>query len=189
MELTKLALAELQQQLQTRKVMAREVTEAHLKRIEERDPKTKAFLSLCPERAFAQADAIDQRIGKGEALPPLAGLPLAVKDAIMTRDVSTTAGSRILEGYVPPYSATAVERLEQAGAITLGKTNCDEFAMGSSTENSGYFPTHNPRDLERVPGGSSGGSAAAVADGMCVAALGTPAGPSGSRQPFAATWG
>jgi len=184
MDLTTLTLAELQRQLAARKMTARQVAEAHLKRIGERDPEIKSYLTLCPERALAQAESLDRKISKGETLPPLAGLPLAVKDAIMTRDVPTTAGSRILEGYVPPYNATAVERLEQAGALTLGKTNCDEFAMGSSTENSGYFATRNPRDPERVPGGSSGGSAAAVADGLCLAALGTDTGGS-IRQPAA----
>jgi len=182
MELTKLTIAGLQEQLRAGSVTARQVAEAHFERIRQRDPEVHAYLTLSPERAFAQAEAVDRRVKAKELVPPLAGVPVAVKDVIVTRGTPTTAGSRILENYRPPYDATAVERLEQAGALILGKTNCDEFAMGSSTENSGYFPTRNPHDLERVPGGSSGGSAAAVADNLAVAALGSDTGGS-IRQP------
>ena len=182
MDLTKLTIAELQALLRKRAVTAREIAEAHLKRINERDPQVKAFLRLSPERALEQAAAIDRMVEKKQPLPPLAGVPMAIKDVLSTRGVPTTAGSRILENYRPPYDATAVSRLEQAGAVILGKTNCDEFAMGSSTENSSYFPTRNPHDLERVPGGSSGGSAAAVADALAVASLGSDTGGS-IRQP------
>jgi aspartyl-tRNA(Asn)/glutamyl-tRNA(Gln) amidotransferase subunit A len=151
-------------------------------RIEKRNAELNAFLALCPERAYAQADRIDKMIERGEEPPALAGVPIAVKDVISTRGVPTTCGSRILEGYRPAYDATAVQRLEAAGAIVLGKTNCDEFAMGSSNENSAYGPVRNPVALDRVPGGSSGGSAAAVAAGLAVAALGTDTGGS-IRQP------
>jgi aspartyl-tRNA(Asn)/glutamyl-tRNA(Gln) amidotransferase subunit A len=182
MELRELTIAGVREQLRSRSVSARELAERHLERIGKRDGQLRAFLALTPERAYAQAEVIDRRIEKGEVLPPLAGLPMAIKDVIITRGAPTTAGSRILEDYRPPYDATAVARLEAAGALFLGKTNCDEFAMGSSTENSGYFPTRNPHDPERVPGGSSGGSAAAVADGLCVTALGSDTGGS-IRQP------
>lgn len=182
MELKELTIADLHEQLRARTVTVRQVTEQHLARIAERDPSLGAYLALSPELALAQADALDRLVQAGEPLPPLAGIPIAVKDVIMTRGVATTAGSRILENYRPAYDATAVVRLKQAGAVILGKTNCDEFAMGSSTENSGYFPTRNPHDTGRVPGGSSGGSAAAVADGLAVAALGSDTGGS-IRQP------
>jgi aspartyl-tRNA(Asn)/glutamyl-tRNA(Gln) amidotransferase subunit A len=168
--------------LRARKISARELARDFLTRIEARNAELNAFLALSPERALAQADRIDSLVAAGEPLPPLAGLPIAVKDVISTRGVRSTCGSRILENYVPPYDATAVERLERAGAVILGKTNCDEFAMGSSNENSAFGPVRNPVALDRVPGGSSGGSAAAVAAGLAVVALGTDTGGS-IRQP------
>jgi aspartyl-tRNA(Asn)/glutamyl-tRNA(Gln) amidotransferase subunit A len=168
--------------LESKNISARELVAEFYSRIEKRNPELNAYLTLSPERAFARADRVDAAVARGEALPPLAGVPIAVKDVITTRGVRTTCGSRILETYVPPYDATAVERLEKAGAIVLGKTNCDEFAMGSSTENSAYGPVRNPVAPDRVPGGSSGGSAAAVAAGLAVASLGTDTGGS-IRQP------
>ncbi len=182
MEFRELTVEKVRELVGARKVSARELAQQHLERIDKRNAELNAFLTLCPERALAQADAVDRKVKAGEPLPPLAGVPMAIKDVIVTRGVPTTAGSRILEGYVPPYDATAVARLEQAGAVILGKTNCDEFAMGSSNENSAYGPVRNPHDSARVPGGSSGGSAAAVADGVSVAALGSDTGGS-IRQP------
>jgi aspartyl-tRNA(Asn)/glutamyl-tRNA(Gln) amidotransferase subunit A len=170
--------------LEAKKTSARELVADFYARIERRNPELNAFLALCPERAYRQADNVDHLIAEKAPLPPLAGVPMAIKDVISTRGVRSTCGSRILETYVPPYDATAVERLERAGAVLLGKTNCDEFAMGSSNENSAYGPVHNPAAPGRVPGGSSGGSAAAVADGLAVAALGTDTGGS-IRQPGA----
>ena len=170
--------------LAARKLSARELTQEFYRRVAEQNPKLNAYLALCPERALAQADRVDAMVAKGAALPALAGAPVAIKDVLSTRGIRTTCGSKILENYVPPYDCTAVERLEAAGAIILGKTNCDEFAMGSSNENSPYGPVQNPAAPGRVPGGSSGGSAAAVAAGLAVAALGTDTGGS-IRQPGA----
>ena len=151
-------------------------------RIRQEDSEIGAFLTLCEERALAQAGRIDQMAAEGKPLPPLAGVPVAIKDVMVTSGVRTTAGSKILENFIPPYDCTAVARLEAAGAVILGKLNCDEFAMGSSNENSAYHAVHNPRDKSRVPGGSSGGSAAAVAAELAVATLGSDTGGS-IRQP------
>lgn len=157
------------------------LTQAILDRIAAVDSQVKAYLTVTAEQALEQAALADRRRSQGEDAP-LLGVPLAIKDVLATRGVETTCGSKILRGFKPPYSATAVTRLQAAGMVMLGKTNTDEFAMGSSTENSGYFPTHNPWDLSRVPGGSSGGSAAAVSAGEALAALGTDTGGS-VRQP------
>ena len=153
-------------------------------KIKAEDPAIHAYLTLCEDRAMQRARRIDDLAGKGDPLPPLAGVPVAIKDVMVTKGLRSTAGSKILENFVPPYDCTAVGRLETAGAIVLGKTNCDEFAMGSSNENSAYGAVRNPRDHSRVPGGSSGGSAAAVAAGTAIAALGSDTGGS-IRQPAA----
>jgi len=166
----------------TGKTTARALADSFYSTIEKTDGQIGAFLTLSRDRALQKAAEIDEMVAKGQEVPPLAGVPVAIKDVMNTRGVCTTAGSKILENYIPPYDCTAVARLEAAGAVVLGKTNCDEFAMGSSNENSAYKPVHNPRDLSRVPGGSSGGSAAAVAAGMAVAALGSDTGGS-IRQP------
>jgi aspartyl-tRNA(Asn)/glutamyl-tRNA(Gln) amidotransferase subunit A len=177
-------VASIQTALRAKKVSAREIATEFYANIDRRNPEINAYLTLSRERAFAQADRVDVATACGEKLGPLAGVPIAVKDVISTAGVRTTCGSKILETYVPPYDATAVARLEKAGAVILGKTNCDEFAMGSSNENSAYGPVRNPVAMDRVPGGSSGGSGAAVSAGLAVAALGTDTGGS-IRQPGA----
>jgi aspartyl-tRNA(Asn)/glutamyl-tRNA(Gln) amidotransferase subunit A len=163
---------------------AADVVEEHLARIGEREGELHAFNLVLADEARAAAAAIDQKVAAGEDPGPLAGVPLALKDNLCTRGIPTTCSSRILEGWHPPYDATVVERLAAAGAIAIGKTNLDEFAMGSSTENSAFGPTRNPHDPSRVPGGSSGGSAAAVAAGFAAGALGSDTGGS-IRQPAA----
>jgi aspartyl-tRNA(Asn)/glutamyl-tRNA(Gln) amidotransferase subunit A len=168
--------------LAAKKISAQELVADFYARIASRNPELNAFLTLSPDRARRQTDKIDALVAEGKSLPPLAGVPMAVKDVLSTRGIKTTCGSKILQNYIPPYDATAVERLEAAGAVILGKTNCDEFAMGSSNENSAYGPVKNPLSPDRVPGGSSGGSAAAVAAGLAAAALGTDTGGS-IRQP------
>jgi aspartyl-tRNA(Asn)/glutamyl-tRNA(Gln) amidotransferase subunit A len=182
-DLTDLTIKEAARLLRLRSFSSAELVTAHVERIERLDRRVKAFLRFTPELWEKQAEAADVRIKNGDT-GPLVGIPMAVKDVLCVRGVETTAGSQILHGFRPPYTGTAVSRLFAAGAVMLGVTNCDEFAMGSSTENSGYHPTHNPWDLERVPGGSSGGSAAAVAAGEAMIALGTDTGGS-IRQPAA----
>lgn len=165
-------------------ITASNLANRYYEQIEEKDREINSYLSLSRERALVQAAKIDTMAARGDALPPLAGVPFGIKDVLVMRGVPATAGSLILRDYRPPYDATAVARLEAAGAVLLGKLNCDEFAMGSSNENSAYGPVRNPRSLDRVPGGSSGGSAAAVAANFAVATLGTDTGGS-IRQPAA----
>jgi aspartyl-tRNA(Asn)/glutamyl-tRNA(Gln) amidotransferase subunit A len=177
-------VASVREALTARKISARELTQEYFRRIERENPRLNAYLTLSQERAYAQADRIDALVARSGELPRLAGVPTALKDVLSTKGVRTTCGSKILENYIPPYDGTAVEKLDQAGAIFLGKTNCDEFAMGSSNENSAYGPVQNPAAPGRIPGGSSGGSAAAVAADLAVIGLGTDTGGS-IRQPGA----
>src|SRR5436853_6161897 len=172
----------LREALLARRFPAVDVTTEALRFAEAENPKTNAYLLFSPERALARAKQVDDRIARGEDPGPLAGVTVAVKDVIVTRGVRTTCGSKLLAHYIPPYDATAVSRIEEAGGILIGKTNCDEFAMGSSTENSAFGPVRNPVAPDRVPGGSSGGSAAVVAQGTAVVSLGSDTGGS-VRQP------
>ncbi|MGH8895301.1 MAG: Asp-tRNA(Asn)/Glu-tRNA(Gln) amidotransferase subunit GatA, partial [Actinomycetes bacterium] len=185
-DLTRLTAAETAAAVATGQVSAVETTQAHLDRIAAVDDRVHAFLHVDTDGALTAAKAVDARRAAGEELGPLAGVPLALKDLIATRGVPTTCGSRILEGWVPPYDATVTQRLRDAGVVVVGKTNMDEFAMGSSTEHSAFGPSHNPWDLDRIPGGSGGGSAAAVAAFETPIAIGTDTGGS-IRQPAAVT--
>jgi aspartyl-tRNA(Asn)/glutamyl-tRNA(Gln) amidotransferase subunit A len=182
MDLNSLTIDAVRSAVQAREITATSLAEAFYFKIEKDDPQIGAYLTLSKERALTQAARMDSLAAKGGPLPPLGGVPVGIKDVMVTCGVRTTAGSKILGNYIPPYDCTAVARMEAAGAVLLGKLNCDEFAMGSSNENSAWRPVHNPRDLSRVPGGSSGGSAAAVAANMAVATLGSDTGGS-IRQP------
>src|SRR5260370_13612425 len=188
MNLTALTIDSARSAVEERKASATSLAEAFYAKISSDDPKIGAYLTLSKERAIKKAAEIDTLAQKGEKLPPLGGVPVGIKDVLVTKGIRTTAGSKILGNYFPPYDCTAVARLESAGAVVLGKMNCDEFAMGSSNENSAWKPVHNPRDLSRVPGGSSGGSAAAGAANMAGAPPGL--GTRGSdRQPPSLFWG
>ncbi len=186
MKLFQRAIRELHQMLVDREISSVDLTQSVLDQIDAVGEKTRAYLLVTRDLALRQAKAADERLRAKRNVTPLTGIPIALKDVLCVKDVAATAGSKILKGFTPPYSATVVERLEAEGAVFLGKTNCDEFAMGSSNENSGYSPVHNPWALDRVPGGSSGGSAAAVASGEAIAALGSDTGGS-IRQPAALT--
>ncbi len=183
-ELYELTITEAADLLRQRKISAVELTQAHLDRIRAVEGKIRAFTLVTDELALKQAKEADRRFTNSTTVSPLTGIPLAIKDVICTKDIPTTCGSRMLENFKPPFDATVMERLNAQGIVMLGKTNMDEFAMGSSTEHSAFFPTHNPWDLERAPGGSSGGSAAAVAAGMAMGAYGSDTGGS-IRQPGA----
>ncbi|MFQ3618493.1 MAG: Asp-tRNA(Asn)/Glu-tRNA(Gln) amidotransferase subunit GatA [Cyanobacteriota bacterium] len=176
------SICELHQQLVRKERSAVEIATEALERVQALEPKLHSFISVTADRAIAQAQQVDAKIAAGEEIGPLAGIPIGIKDNLCTKGIRTTCGSRILENFVPPYESTVTQRLFDAGAVMVGKTNMDEFAMGSSTETSAYQVTANPWDLQRVPGGSSGGSAAAVAAGQCVVALGSDTGGS-IRQP------
>lgn len=178
MQLTNLTIRETHQLLITKKISSVELTQAILQRIRDVDPKIKSYVTITDDVALEQARQADERISKGENVTPLTGIPFAMKDCISTRGVRTTCSSKILENYVPQYNATVTNKLADAGAVLIGKTNMDEFGMGSSCENSAFFNTHNPWDLDRVPGGSSGGSAAAMSASLCSFSLGEDTGGS-----------
>src|SRR5690625_2768846 len=168
----------MQEKLKAGEISSREITKAHLEQIDKLDDNINAFISYDKEAALKEADKIDEKISKGEELPALAGLPIGIKDNIITKDFKTTAGSKMLENFQPPYDATVVERIKESKGIIIGKTNMDEFAMGGTTQSSYFGPTKNPLDEKKIPGGSSGGSAAAVAAGEVALALGTDTGGS-----------
>lgn len=182
MDIVELTAMEMKENLEKKRISARDIVEAHIDRIEKVEEELNAFITISKEEALKSADRIDQKVRNGEKLGPLAGIPIGIKDNIVTKDIRTTCGSKMLENFVPPYESTVVEKIRKGDGIILGKTNMDEFAMGSSTETSYFGPTKNPIDSQRVPGGSSGGSAAAVKSREVAIALGSDTGGS-IRQP------
>lgn len=186
MSLTQLTLSQLHEKIKSKEVSSKEATQAQFQRIKELDSKVESYLTLCEDSALKQAEKIDSEIQKGLEVKPLTGIPFALKDIFVTKGIRTTCASKILENYIPPYNGTVVQKLLDANIVMTGKLNMDEFAMGSSTETSAYKKTRNPWDLERTPGGSSGGSSAAIAADLCFATLGTDTGGS-IRQPAALT--
>ena len=182
MELYDKTAHELHALLTSKEISAEEIARSVLDRVDRVEEQVKSYITLLPEKALEKAREVDRKISRGEKISPLAGIPGAIKDVLSTKEIETTCGSKILKGYVPPFDATAVEKLHAQDMVMIGKTNCDEFAMGSSTENSSYYPTRNPWNLDTVPGGSSGGSASAVAAGQAIYSLGTDTGGS-VRQP------
>ena len=179
-----MTLHEASDKLRKREVSSQELTEAVFQRVAQTEGIIRSYITLCRDTAIAQAKEADKRLKQGPSASPLLGIPIALKDNLLTQGLRTTCASRILENFIPSYDATAVAKVRSAGAVITGKTNLDEFAMGSSAENSAFFSTRNPWDVERVPGGSSGGSAASVAADQCIAAIGTDTGGS-IRQPAA----
>ena len=178
---------QLAEEIRKGNTSASEIARSTMERIERLDPEIGAYITTTGDRVLEAANRVDERLAKGEAVPPLAGIPMAIMDNICTQGILTTCASRMLHNFIPPYSADAYERLERAGSVLTGKTNLDEFAMGSSTQGSAFKKTYNPWDLGKVPGGSGGGAAAAVAAGMAAFALvPTPTGPYGSRRPCVA---
>src|SRR5512133_1213240 len=178
MQLHNLTIREASELLTSKKISSVELTQAVLQRAHDVDDKIKSYVTITDDVALEQAKKADERIAKGENITPLTGIPFSMKDCISTRDVRTTCSSKILENYVPQYNATVTNKLADSGAVLVGKTNMDEFGMGSSCENSALFPTHNPWDLERVPGGSSGGAAASMSAGLCNFSIGEDTGGS-----------
>lgn len=184
MQIEKMTIDEIQKGYKQKKFTVKEIVKAYIDRIQELDNNINSFITLCEEEALKEAEELDEKLEKGESIGFLGGIPVAIKDNICTRGIRTTCASKILEDFIPPYDATVVKKLKSAGAIIIGKTNMDEFAMGSSTENSGFKATKNPWDLSKVPGGSSGGSAAALASGFAPLTIGSDTGGS-IRQPAA----